>query len=184
MSSEPKPVLVVLTPDEIARCRREAEIRSGSSEAVGIDNNRKDKTRSDFEIDFLGIRAEAAFGKAYGMPVRWDNTFPDQGWDFKVGDTTIDVKGTFRSDSSLWVRTKKGLTADIYVLVTATAREWRMQIVGGTSAKLLREKGERDKGSLILPQNRLHPPHALWRLFTRNQSKFDLVEWEARTINV
>ena len=53
-------MLVSLTQKEVAQCHQAAAMRWQLARASGVVNQRRDKGRSDADLDLLGVKAELA----------------------------------------------------------------------------------------------------------------------------
>ena len=62
-----KEMFVPLSPAELSACRQAATFRWQMARAAGVENQRRDGNRSDEDVDYLGIRAELAAAKLYGL---------------------------------------------------------------------------------------------------------------------
>ena len=51
-------MLVTLTPKEMSKCNQAATLRWQLARASGVSNQRRDKGRSDADLDLLGVKAE------------------------------------------------------------------------------------------------------------------------------
>jgi hypothetical protein len=163
----PNEIFVPLSKPEMAACRQAAAFRWQMARASGVANQRRDKDRSDEDIDFLGVRAEMAVSKLYDIEYSPHHLGVDDGVDMYCGDVSIDVKSTFYQHGSLVLKAKRWANADLYVLVTATANESLMRVVGGvTQHKLLADSTIENLGhgeGLVLEQDKLGSPSAIWR---------------------
>lgn len=161
-----KGLLIKLNKQELALCKQAASMRWQLARAAGVVNQRKD-SRSDAQIDYLGIRAEQAVAKAYGIDYFPTSLGIDDGADMFVNDLSIDVKSTFHSDGRLLIKSKDAVKADIFVLVSDTPDEDLMKIIGWTSKqKFLSSCEETDfmgKGKCYtMDQSALYRPANLW----------------------
>jgi len=166
-------LLIKLTRPEISLCKQAASMRWQLSRVAGVFNQRKDK-RSDEEIDYLGIRAEAAVAKAYGLEHHPTMIGIDDGADLFDGDTTIDVKSTWHSEGRLLIKSKEAARADVFVLVTDTPQDDVMNILGWTTRqKFLDEAEETDFDNrgvcFTMKQDRLYQPAQLWLHLTKKK---------------
>ena len=60
-------MLVHLTPKEVAQCNQAAAMRWQLARASGVVNQRRDKGRSDADLDLLGVKAELAVSKVFDL---------------------------------------------------------------------------------------------------------------------
>jgi len=162
-----KEMFVPLSPAELSACRQAATFRWQMARAAGVENQRRDGNRSDEDVDYLGIRAELAVAKLYGLDYSPHHLGVDDGVDMYCETTSIDVKSTFHTTGKLLLKSKKFVTADLYILVTACSDESLMRVVGGiTSDQFLEHCVKEDLGhgnGLSLTQDKLAAPSAVWR---------------------
>lgn len=168
-----KGLLIKLTRQEMSTCKQAASMRWQMARASGVFNQRKD-SRSDADIDYLGIRAEAAVAKAYGLHHNPAMNGIDDGADLFDGDMSIDVKGTFHSTGHLLIKSKNAVKADLFVLVTDTPDESVMSILGWTTKDRFLEQAQQtdfaNKGvCLTLDQSQLFKPADLWLHLTKHK---------------
>ena len=124
-------MLVRLTKRETGRCEQAATFRWQLARASGVVNQRKDGGRSDGDLDLLGIKAETAVAKLFGISDYNPFEFGiDCGQDMALGDITIDVKATFYKSGMLLFKTKESFKSSTSVLVTATGDDDVFNVVG------------------------------------------------------
>lgn len=164
-------LLIKLTKSDMSLCRQASSLRWQLARASGIVNQRRDD-RSDQDIDYLGIRAEAAVSKAYNVPYHPTSLGVDDGVDMYAGDVSIDVKSTFHTGGRLLLKSKAAAMADLFVLVSNTPEEDIMNILGWTTRDyFLNNCTEADfggGGGFILPQSSLFKPEQLWLHLTKH----------------
>jgi len=165
-----KEMFVPLSPAEMSACRQAATMRWQMARASGVGNQRRDGNRTDADVDFLGVRAELATAKLYGIDYSPHHLGVDDGVDMYCETVSIDVKSTFHTNGKLLLKGRKFATADLYILVTACSDESLMRVVGGITADQFLEKCvEEDLGhgsGLSLGQDKLASPSAIWRFLT------------------
>lgn len=166
-------LLIKLSLPEMSLCKQAASMRWQLARVAGVFNQRKDK-RSDEDIDYLGIRAEAAVAKAYGLEHHPTMIGIDDGVDLFDGETTIDVKSTWHSEGRLLIKSKEAAKADVFVLVTDTPQDHVMNILGWTTRdKFLTESEETDFNDrgvcFTMDQSKLFAPSALWLHLTKQK---------------
>lgn len=163
-------IFVPLTPAELSSCRQAATFRWQMARASGVENQRRDGNRSDEDVDYLGIRAELAVAKLYNLDYSPHHLGVDDGVDMHCESISIDVKSTFHTTGKLLLKSKKFVTADMYIMVTACSEESLMRVVGGVTADtFLKNCVEEDLGhgrGLSLTQDKLSSPQAIWRFLT------------------
>jgi hypothetical protein len=127
-----KGILVWLDAGEMGQCDRAAAARWRYARSTGIQNKRVDKSRTDSDVDLLGIRAEVAVAKLLG--INYDHLLTpsvDDGTDLMFKGISIDVKSTFHETGRLILR--RELRAEVAVLVVPTAEVNVMRVVGYTT---------------------------------------------------
>lgn len=124
---------VWLDSAEMVECERAAKNRWQYARSSGIGNQRKDQSRSDNDVDWVGIRSEVAVAKLFGLGYeRIFRVGTDDGSDLNFKGVSIDVKGTFHANGKLILR--RELRADVAILVTATQSSDVMRVVGYSTA--------------------------------------------------
>ena len=56
---------VPLSKQEISECKQASSLRWQLARAANVANQRRDKTRSDADIDYLGVKGELAVAKIF-----------------------------------------------------------------------------------------------------------------------
>lgn len=164
-------------------------MRTQMARASGVVNQRRDHGRSDFEIDYLGIRAELAVAKLYNIPFDPRAIGVDAGHDMWVDEhISIDVKASFHGNGHLLFKGLKAFRSDYAIMVAATAFEEVMHICGWVSReRFIRESesGEQmasGKGTgRIMHRDKLSRPETFVRRmaqdrFQRNVTIYPLKE--------
>lgn len=124
-------MLVQLNATEIRKCSQAAAARWQVARASGVVNQRKDGTRSDADVDLLGIKGELAVAKIFGIESYSISELGiDCGYDMEIGRVTIDVKATFSGHGHLAFKTLESFKAVTSILVTATEDSDIMNVVG------------------------------------------------------
>jgi hypothetical protein len=109
-------------------------MRTQMARAAGVENQRRDYERSDFDIDYLGIRAEMAVSKLYGLPFDPRAMGVDAGQDLWVDEhISIDVKASFHGDAHLLYKSLKSFRSDFAILVIGTAFPQVLHVSGWVS---------------------------------------------------
>lgn len=167
-----KGLLIQLSKAELSQCKQAAALRWQLARASGVVNQRRD-SRSDEDIDFLGIRAEVAVAKAYGLPYTPSALGIDEGVDMYADNLSIDVKSTFHSTGTLLLKSKEAAKADIFVLVSDTPQDDLMNILGWTQRQTFLDKcNTTDFGKGVcftMEQAQLYRPADLWLHLTKHK---------------
>lgn len=130
----PKGILVWLDGYEMSECQHAAANRWRYARSTGIQNKRADDSRSDNDVDVLGMKGEVAVAKLLGLS--YDRIFKvgtDDGSDLNFKGITIDVKSTFHEGGRLLLR--RELRSEVAVLVVPTREDNVMRVVGYTDAQ-------------------------------------------------
>lgn len=158
-------LLIKLTRPELSHCKQAAALRWQLARASGVVNQRRDH-RSDADIDYLGIRAETAVAKAYGLPYTPSALGIDEGVDMYAGDISIDVKATFHTEGRLLLKSKDAAKADLFIMVSNTPEDDVMNLLGWTSrTRFLEQCQETDFGKGVcftMEQDQLYSVSSLW----------------------
>lgn len=157
---------VWLTKKEMLDCHQAAALRWQLARASGVVNQRKDKGRSDGDLDLLGIKAELAVSKLLSIKHNVFQLGVDAGADMFFDEISIDVKSTFHSNGRLLFKSHDAFRADCSVLVTATNQDDVMNVVGYASKKMFIAKSQTaDLGHglcYIMDQDLLNGMEKLW----------------------
>lgn len=163
----PKGILVWLDKHEMFECQHAAANRWRYARSTGIENKRADGSRSDNDVDVLGIKGEVAVAKLLGLS--YDRIFTvgtDDGSDLNFKGITIDVKSTFHEGGRLLLR--RELRSEVAVLVVPTKDDNVMRVVGYTDAKHYERHKVVDsiggKPTECLRQDALLPIDMLWSM--------------------
>lgn len=96
---------VRLKPSEIDMSVRIAKTTSRMSRATGLPNLRVDTSRSDLDVEILGVQSEMVARKALGMSYGFSEMGPDSGADIFVDcgkkELRVQVKGAFTPNGNL-----------------------------------------------------------------------------------
>jgi hypothetical protein len=174
MSQHFNPLVVTLTPQELAEAHKAASGRWQLSRAAGIANQRR-AAQTDAEIDLLGIKAEIAVAKVLNCDYSPFHMGVDSGMDMWHGQASIDIKATFHGDGSLLFKSREAFKADCAILATKTDDEAKIRIIGGCSRqRFMREAENVNLGHgpcWIIQQQDLSPIEAVWRILTEERYK-------------
>jgi len=100
---------VRLTAEQLEECKVLGAKRDPGRNDHNTGGDRK-------EDNYLGYVGEMAFEEWTGLPMRREG--PDPGWDFEVGDITIDVKTTKYDHPHYLILNERKAPADIYLQCT------------------------------------------------------------------
>ena len=161
---------VRLSRSEIASAQQAAALRWQLARASGVTNQRRD-TRSDADIDLLGLKAEIAVAKALHLPYRASDLGIDSGADMWSDDVGIDVKSTFYQTGKLLFKSLEAFVAEYAILVTASGEEDVMRVIGGMGRDRFKTDAvEVDLGRgpcWVAAQDILTPIEDVWLGFTQ-----------------
>ena len=121
---------VQLTKSEMAIASQASSLRWQLARASSVANRKVDKSRSDADIDHLGIMAEIAFSKLFGIDFNASALGIDSGGDLYIDDYCIQVKSTFHENGNLLLTNHDRMEWDFAVLVTTTDEQSILDIVG------------------------------------------------------
>lgn len=167
-------MLVTLSKRDMAMCHQAAMGRQQMNRASGIVNQKK-ADRSDFDVELLGVKAELATAKVFGLEFMPFALGIDAGADLWFDDVSIDVKSTFHQNGRMLFRDIDAFKADCCVLARADDRPDRIDVAGWATRDDFKTYSETfDSGKstgLILPNGRLRPLASLWEAVTFRRLK-------------
>ena len=167
-------MIVSFSADEQHEIKGLAQRRSELSRSVGLkDRNRSG--RSPLEVYLVGLWAEAAVGRLFGLEPRIDGK-PDPGFDFELAiGATIDVKATMSPKGGLFRDPSRHFRADILVLcfpapdgVKIAGWVWRSEFERKATKRQLRSN---QPPLLYLYQSSLRPIEELMAIANPGKSK-------------
>jgi hypothetical protein len=157
-------MLVTLSPKEMSKCNQAATLRWQLARASGVSNQRRDKGRSDADLDLLGVKAEVAVSKVFNLDHDYSMGV-DDGSDLWLDDISVDVKATFHKGGRLLFKKRSSFKADCAVLV-CQIRPDQFNVAGYASkATFLKKSKELDLGhgkGWAMDQDELSPLERLW----------------------
>ena len=157
-------MIVNLSDRDIAECTQAATMRWQLARASGVQNQRRDKGRSDADLDLLGVKAEVAVSKVFDLNHN-HAIGVDDGRDLWLDDISIDVKATFYSTGRLLFKKRESFKADCAVLVCQFSPT-KFNVVGYISRPMfLAQAHEIDLGhgkGWAMDQDQLNPMEKLW----------------------
>ena len=116
-------MIVTLSRKELSDCKQAATLRWQLARLSGVTNQRKDKGRTDQDLDFLGIKAELAVSKVFDLDFNPFQLGVDDGADMFLHNISIDVKSTFYPHGKLLFKSKKSFKSNCSVLVQAVQND-------------------------------------------------------------
>lgn len=171
-------MIVNLSPEEISMCKKAASMRWQLARVSNVANQRKDFSRSDEQIDELGVMAELCVHKVFNIEFNYSLSGIDTGADLYIGDYSIDVKSTFYPDGKLIFKSNDYFKADACILVCQIT-EVRYRIAGCISRTWFNQKSVRGRLKPDLPecnsvgQSELSDIKELWSLVMQKKLKFN-----------
>ena len=164
-----------LKRSEIAIAQQAAALRWQLARASGVENKRIDQTRTDNDVDLLGIKAEIAVAKIFNIPFSASELGVDSGNDLFINagarELSLQVKATFYEKGRLLFAGNKPFTWDAAILVCSTDEPNVMRIDGWISRKdadsavLIKDLGQ-GNGRCIEPES-LSSIEELWAFIQR-----------------
>lgn len=128
-----------LKRSELAVADQAAALRWQLARASGVKNNRIDKTRSDADVDLLGIKAEIVVAKVLDIPFSASDLGVDSGNDLFIDagsrQLSLQVKATFYQSGRLLFAGNKSFTWDAAILVCSTDQDDVLKIDGWIGRK-------------------------------------------------
>tara|TARA_R110002012_G_scaffold313847_1_gene526013 strand:- start:335 stop:775 length:441 start_codon:yes stop_codon:yes gene_type:complete len=131
------------------------------SRASGIKNQRRDKSRTDKEIDLTGIKGELAASKVYKAEFNPYDLGVDSGIDIMISDIGIDIKTTTYLTGKLLFKNIESFKAPIAILCLQK-NEDTVIVAGWINKKDFQEKSEPFNGGMAVTQDKLNSPESLW----------------------
>ena len=136
---------VRLKKSELSECRQFASLRWQMARLSHVKNDRRDQGRTDNDIDELGIKAETAVAKLFGLDFKASAMGIDSGDDMYIDvgnkEVSIQVKASFYPQGKLLFKSLDSFLSELAILVTAdTTQDDVMLVMGWVSQKHFREK--------------------------------------------
>ena len=164
---------VRLSPKEIAECEQAANFRGALARASGVVNQRKDSSRSDYDIDLTGIKGELAVAKVYQAEFNVFNFGIDSGVDMFIEGVAIDVKSTTHLNGKLLFKSKESFKSP-YAILAIVIDPDIVRIAGWISRVSFAEEAKTfnfNKTSLAMTQEELRSPESFWLNITKLRVK-------------
>ena len=170
-------MIVYLSKSEMAKAEQSAKLRWQLARASGVENKKIDKTRSDQDIDLLGICAEIAFSKLFDVDFNASALGIDSGGDVYIpcGDSEmcVQIKSTFHKSGNLLLTNHDKMNWDIAVLVTKCEISNAFNVVGFISdekAKKVEVKKDLGHGSgRFIDKSELSDMSILWTFLMKKK---------------
>ena len=128
-----------LKKSEISSCEQFAALRWQLARMSSVANDRRDPSRTDNDIDLLGIKAELAVSKLFNLDFSPSSLGIDSGNDLYIDvgtkEISIQVKSSFYPNGRLLFKSLESFTSDIAILVTASEEQDLMIVKGWISKK-------------------------------------------------
>lgn len=152
---------VILSEEELERCRKCAAIRTNNARNNGIPNQRVSSDKSDLTVDYIGLVGELAVAKYLDVEVELEKVGADNGIDLIYGDLTVDVKTRSFPGDDLVFKSHKAFKAQVAILARFK-REDCVDILGCMSRKKFKQHATPTHyGCLSVSQKHLYPIEAL-----------------------
>ena len=165
-------MIIKLSPRDISMCKQGANLRWQIARASGVGNQKRDLTREDSDLDFLGLKAELSVAKILGIEHNLFQLGIDDGADLWYGDISIDVKATFHKNGRLLFKSKQSFRSNCAILVCQENEE-EMNVVGYIPRKVfLSDCYEKDLGhgvGFMMDQSNLRPLSNLWEVYVKRK---------------
>jgi hypothetical protein len=107
---------VILTQDELDQCKHAASNRSNYARSSKIKNQRVDQSKSDKDVDYIGMVGELAVAKALGLDMDFEKVGVDYGIDFIYNNYTVDVKTRSYPNNDLVFKRQSAFKAEVAIL--------------------------------------------------------------------
>lgn len=108
---------VILSQEELDQCKDAASRRSNYARSTKIKNQRVDKSKSDKDVDYIGMVGELAVAKALGLEMDFEKVVGiDHGIDFTYNNYTVDVKTRSYPGNDLVFKTHEAFKAEVAIL--------------------------------------------------------------------
>ena len=167
-------MIVTLSRQDLSLCKQGATLRWQLARLSGVTNQRKDKNRSDQDLDMLGLMAELAVAKVFSIKHSPFQMGVDDGSDMYLGNISIDVKSTFYPTGKLLFKSKASFKSDCAVLACKIAKN-QINVVGFIPRSIFLDKAieinlGHGKGWAI-EQNQLMQLGKLWETSVKQTLK-------------
>ena len=152
---------IILTEEELDQCKHAASNRSNYARSSKIKNQRVDQSKSDKDVDYIGMVGELAVAKALGLDMDFEKVGVDYGIDFTYNNYTVDVKTRSFPGEDLVFKSHKAFKAQVAILARFK-REDCVDILGCMSRKKFKQLATPTHyGCLSVSQKHLYPIESL-----------------------
>ena len=107
---------IILTQEELDQCKDAAARRTNYARSNNIKNQRVDKSKSDNDVDYIGMVGELAVAKALGLEMDFEKVGVDYGIDFHYNNYTVDVKTRSYPRNDLVFKSNELFKAEVAIL--------------------------------------------------------------------
>ena len=167
-------MIVTLSRKELSDCKQAATLRWQLARLSGVVNQRKDKGRTDQDLDMLGLMSELSVARIFNIKHNLFQMGVDDGSDMFLHNISIDVKSTFYPTGKLLFKSKASFKSDCAVLACKIAQN-QINVAGFIPKKVfLAQAEQRDLGhgkGWIIEQSELMPLSMLWEVATKQKIK-------------
>jgi len=108
---------IKLKKSELSKLNQYASLRWQLCRVSGVFNQRKDNSRSDDDVDKLGLKGEFVVSKLFNINFNPSLIGIDDGCDLWINEISIDVKSTFYENGKLLFKSPDAFKSDISILV-------------------------------------------------------------------
>ena len=152
---------IILTEEELDQCKHAASNRSNYARSSKIKNQRVDQSKSDKDVDYIGMVGELAVAKALGLDMDFEKVGVDYGIDFTYNNYTVDVKTRSFPGEDLVFKSHKAFKAQVAILARFK-KEDCVDILGCISRKKFKQLATPTHyGCLSVSQKHLYPIESL-----------------------
>ena len=152
---------IILTEEELDQCKHAASNRSNYARSSKIKNQRVDQSKSDKDVDYIGMVGELAVAKALGLDMDFEKVGVDYGIDFTYNNYTVDVKTRSFPGEDLVFKSHKAFKAQVAILARFK-KEDCVDILGCMSRKKFKQLATPTHyGCLSVSQKHLYPIESL-----------------------
>ena len=171
------PISFSLSEEECVWMRRLADARGAKKRGAGVQTQKIDQQRTDFEIDYLAVRAHYVISRWAGVPFDESVTIGGgAGYLVKLQKRVIQVRSTLHSQGHLIFNSAEDVGADLIILCVPRVLDEGVTAVGWTDRTTFLAAAKRESFGygerLSLAQPRLRPM-TTWPLTMRGSVGWD-----------
>jgi len=163
-------MIVRFSKQEISECKQAASLRWQLARAANVANQRKDQSRTDQDIDYIGVKGELAVAKVLQINHDIHKGGIDPNIDMWYLEISIDVKTTFKPNGHLIFKSLDAFKSDIAILCSKVEDSEDILIEGWcTNKEFNNEARIVDLGAyecLGIPSVELRKIEQLWKFLT------------------